>query len=85
MRFDNPIFNHKFKKMYDIASFKELKNEYRQNRDLDCSYLKKYFQNNNFDKFNYELKNIIESSYVDKKKDSRENEHYVKWKKKLVH
>lgn len=83
MRFDNPIFNHKFKKMYDIASFKELKNEYRQNRDLDCSYLKKYFQNNNFDKFNYELKNIIESSYVDKKKDSRENEHYVKWKKKL--
>ena len=35
MRFDNPIFNHKFKKMYDIASFKELKNEYRQNRDLD--------------------------------------------------
>ena len=83
MRFDNPIFNHRFKKMLDIASFIDVKNEYRQNSDLDCSKLKKYFQNNNFEKFNYELKNIIQVSYKEKKINSRENEHYIKWKKKL--
>ena len=83
MRFDNPIYKHNFKKRYDIASFEELKNEYRQNRNIDCSYLIKYFRNNNFEKFNYELKNIIKLSYANKKKDPQEIEHYIKWKNKL--
>jgi len=83
MRFDNPIYNHNFKNRYDIASFEELKNEYRQNRNIDCSYLKKYFQNNNFEKFNHELENIIKLSYANKKRDPHEIEHYIKWKNKL--
>lgn len=83
MRFDNPITTHNFKKMYDIAGFEELKNEYRQNKEIDCSYLRKFFLNNNFEKFDKELKNIIQLSYSKKRQDSREIEHYVKWRKKL--
>lgn len=83
MRFDNPIHSHKFKKMYDIAEFKEIKNEYRQTRDVDSSYLKKYFKNNNFEAFDKELKNIIELSYKEKKIDVKEDKYYFKWKEKL--
>ncbi len=83
MRFDNPIYKHNFKKPYDIASFKDLKNEYRQDRNIDCSYLKKYFQRNDFKRFNHELDNIIKLSYINKKKDPLEIEHYLKWKSKL--
>ena len=83
MRFDNPIYKHEFKKLLDIASFKELKNEYRQTKNVDCSYLKNYFRNNDFESFNKELKNIIQLSYKEKKEDIREIEYYEKWKKKL--
>lgn len=83
MRFDNPILKHRFTKPIDIASFKEVKKEYRQIRNIDCSYLKKYFKDNNFGSFNKELKNIIELSNKEKKKDIREFKYYLQWKKKL--
>jgi len=83
VRFDNPIFKHNFTKPLDIASFKDLKDEYRQTKDIDCSYLRKYFKSNNFKSFNEELKNIIQLSYKEKKKNSRENKYFVQWKEKL--
>lgn len=83
MRFDNPIYNHKFRKMYDIASFPDVRNEYRQEKNLDCSNLLKFFRQNDLTSFDKELTRIIELSYKEKKKDTKEQKYFYNWKLKL--
>jgi len=54
MRFDNPINEH-FVEFPDIASFPELNDEYRFQKEVDLSPLYDSHDDGNFEKFNEEF------------------------------
>ena len=58
MRFDNPIKNHQFKELPDIASFSEVKNEYRNNNLINLSKLEKALKDLN-QYYNFLLSRMI--------------------------
>ena len=83
MRFDNPIKNHKFKKLPDIASFLEVRNEYRNNNKIDLSSLEKALKKKDKKKFIQILNNIFKESYKEKKASKKEISEKIKFMKKL--
>ena len=83
MRFDNPIKNHQFKELPDIASFSEVKNEYRNNNLINLSKLEKALKKSDKKKFMHILRNIFKESYKEKKISKREIIQNVKFMKKL--
>ena len=83
MRSDNPIYNHKFKNLPDIASFSELKKEYRNKKRVNLDNLYKYLENKNSVKFNQELDKIINSTYKDIPNSKDEQKESLKWRSYL--
>ncbi len=83
MRLDNPIYNHKFKNLPDIASLPELKGEYRSKKKIDLSNLYLFLKQQNLSKFNKELDSIIYSTYSEAPKLNGEDEETKKWRSYL--
>ena len=80
MRLDNPIYNHKFKNLPDIAEYAEVKDEYKNNRKVDLTKLYGYLKKRNLDKFNFELDKIIEDTYSDIPLNKAESKETLKWR-----
>ena len=83
MRFDNPIINHKIRKMPDISQYNEVKEEYCQKRKVSLLKLNYYRKSKNLKKFNSELNKIIALTFKEKKRDRKEYKLEKVWRKKL--
>ena len=80
VRLDNPIYNHKFKNLPDIAALPELKNEYRNTKNVDLRNLYKYLEQKNLNKFNYELDTMLKETYNDVSNSKSEQKEALKWR-----
>ncbi len=82
MRFDNPINEH-FVEFPDIASFPELNDEYRFQKEVDLSPLYDSHDDGNFEKFNSNLDDIIDISKKEVPISENEIKLGNKWSERL--
>ncbi|MAJ90488.1 MAG: hypothetical protein CMD08_04350 [Flavobacteriales bacterium] len=80
MRQDNPIYNHKFKILPDIAEYSEIKDEYKNNTKVDLTKLYDHLNKYNLHKFNLELDKIIQNTYSYIPLNKAESKEAIKWR-----
>ena len=83
MRFDNPIEDHRLYEMLDLAEYSEVRNEFRQEQNIDLSVLCQRFSDQDLKGFNIELDRIIALSLKENPISTEENELSIPWREKL--